>query len=294
MSSISVIDPRSHPQDVIALAARVLSKSLTRREVFRFVYRGKRKRKRMEEILAACRSPKKTVYSATKSLSNNHLIHEVTDAGKLSYEKEGFLDAHKGKILSLAADPKKLARFPTPSNPVRSGQSTISLRISSSLVKVRELSFEEVDEFSRVRAHKTSGLNPRLRENAIKQGFQRILRERGRFRDWGGEHSDLLARVHLRGKAHSAAFAFKGRATKGRLTPRQMGRNADQIQRLFASHATVFFVQYSGQIDESVLEQMRIAATAKSYSTGQLIYYGVIDGAGTGRLMAAYPAAFRR
>src|SRR3972149_3950478 len=100
-------------------------------------------------------------------------------------------------------------------------------------------------------------------------------------------------RVTFRGKRIGAAFAFKGRGTRKKLTPRDMGKTGNQIQRLFTSPAELFFVQYVGQIDESVVEQMHTAAVSKSYSTGKEIYYGIIDGADTMRLITAYPKSFQ-
>lgn len=71
-----------------------------------------------------------------------------------------------------------------------------------------------------------------------------------------------------------------------------MGKNGDQIQRLFSSPAEAFIVQYQGQIDESVIEQMRNFATAKSYKEGKKIYFGVIDENDTNRIINAYPTKF--
>jgi hypothetical protein len=88
------------------------------------------------------------------------------------------------------------------------------------------------------------------------------------------------------------AFAFKGPATTGRLTPRKLGKNGDQIQRLFSSAADVFFVQYHDQIDESVVEQMKRFAIANSVTENKQVYFGVIDGDDTNRLLAAYPEQF--
>ena len=56
--------------------------------------------------------------------------------------------------------------------------------------------------------------------------------------------------------------------------------------------ASAFFVQYWGQIDESVIEQMQTLAVNKSLATGQLISYGIIDGQDTARIIAAYPQQF--
>ena len=111
--------------------------------------------------------------------------------------------------------------------------------------------------------------------------------------DWGGEKNDLFTtRLVIDGKRLSTAMAFKGRGTTGKLTPGKLGKNGDQIQRLFQSSANVFLVQYYGQIDESVLDQMTELAKAKSGSTGQKILFGVIDKADTTRIMNAYPKVF--
>ena len=71
-----------------------------------------------------------------------------------------------------------------------------------------------------------------------------------------------------------------------------MGTNGDQIQRLFRAPAEVFLVQYWNTIDESVIEQMKICAIGKSFSEGRKIYFGIIDGRDTARLMLAYPEFF--
>jgi hypothetical protein len=71
-----------------------------------------------------------------------------------------------------------------------------------------------------------------------------------------------------------------------------MGKNGDQIQRLFASPAQVFFVQYEEQIKESILDLMRTHAVAKAVSEGR-VFYGVIDMRDTYRLRLAYPKAFK-
>ncbi|MGI0011529.1 MAG: hypothetical protein ACREAE_09030, partial [Nitrosopumilaceae archaeon] len=67
-----------------------------------------------------------------------------------------------------------------------------------------------------------------------------------------------------------------------------MGKNGDQILRMFRSPANVFFVQFVGQIDENVLSLMEQLAIAKSYATGNQIFYGIIDGSDTSRIFEAY------
>jgi len=72
-----------------------------------------------------------------------------------------------------------------------------------------------------------------------------------------------------------------------------MGKNGDQIQRLFRAPAEIFLVQHWSQIDESILDLMKNLAISKSLNEqGKTIYYGIIDGQDTQRIMAAYPQHF--
>jgi hypothetical protein len=118
--------------------------------------------------------------------------------------------------------------------------------------------------------------------------------EPGVKKDWGGEKNDLhTTRLRLKNSRLGAAFAFKGPGKKAKkLVPGMMGKNGDQIQRLFQTDAEVFFVQYWREIDESVLEQMRSFAVVKSIADGNRVYYGVIDGTDSYRLYRAYPNDF--
>jgi hypothetical protein len=68
------------------------------------------------------------------------------------------------------------------------------------------------------------------------------------------------------------------------VVPGKLGRNGDQIQRLFREDADL----YLGQIDKSVLQH----ALARWVSTGTKVYYGIIDGADAERLRLAYPDQF--
>jgi hypothetical protein len=47
-----------------------------------------------------------------------------------------------------------------------------------------------------------------------------------------------------------------------------------------------------GQIDESIIEQMEQFAKAKSAVEGIAVYFGIIDGGDSNRLLHAYPKAF--
>ena len=119
-----------------------------------------------------------------------------------------------------------------------------------------------------------------------------MIGETYEFKDWGGEKNDLYTtKLVFRGKRHAAAFALKGKATTGPLTPRKMGKNGDQLGRLFTSEAQVYFVEYHSKIDEAVVQQMSAYAVARALS-GARIYYGLIDGDDLARLVTAYPKQF--
>ena len=94
-----------------------------------------------------------------------------------------------------------------------------------------------------------------MAEAKFKKGIQGIIAETGRFQDWGGEKNDLhTTRLRLNGKRVATAWAFKGKGKKGILTPNMMGRNGDQIPRLFNSAAKIYLLQYWDQIGEAVYE----------------------------------------
>lgn len=123
--------------------------------------------------------------------------------------------------------------------------------------------------------------------------MQSLVGEEGSFKDWGGEKNDLwTTRLTYQGKRHSAAFAFKGKGTTGKLTPRKMGKNGDQLQRLLQAPADVFLVQYWREIDQSVLELLRALAVAKSVTERRQIHFCVIDGQDSQRLIQSYPNDF--
>lgn len=152
----------------------------------------------------------------------------------------------------------------------------------------REIFIDEIGSFSKVkRVRKIKSINPY--EIQTKELLKTIFGENGKFTDWGGETDDLFTtRLEIKGKRISTSLGLKGRATKSPLTPKKMGKNGDQIQRLFRSPAQAFIVQFNGQIDSSVVEQLKEFSIAKSAKENKIIYYGTIDGKDTARLFSAY------
>ncbi len=229
-----------------------------------------------------------------KVLVNNHIFGQTTLDGDTAYQKDKYLCAQCRKILSYAQSPKKLAKLPTKINPSIHGLVTATISIPRQLIRTKFITVDNVDSFKKIKKYRNSDLrSPKIHEKEFKAGIQRIIGERGKFNDWGGEKNDLFTtRLEINGKRMRAAFAFKGPGKSGRLTPKMMGKNGDQIQRLFESSAEIFFVQYWNQIDENIVKLMGELAKAKSVSEGRRIYYGIIDGHDSSRIMSAYQDAF--
>jgi len=293
--AIETSDIRSNPNEQIAHAAQVLGKSKDRIKVFKEIHRGKKRVKTVDEIVKKTGLSRIRVLQEARFLYNNRIIKRKKVSGELAYEKDDFYAQNKKLILKLAGNRNALAKYPTKRNP-HDKTVIINLPVPRKEIDVQQLSIDDIDSFkevTRISLAPDIKLVPLL-ENEFQKGLQKILNEQGEFNDWGGESDDLFStRLILDGKRMNVAFGLKGRGTRGKLTPKKMGAQGDQIQRLFRTHATVFFIQYWGQIDQSVLEQMKVCAIAKSFFDSERIYYGVIDGQDTLRLIQAYKQQFK-
>jgi hypothetical protein len=221
------------------------------------------------------------------------LVRAAKIDSETAYEKIDFFQSNKRRILSLAASPAKLARFPTKRNPVPIR--ALHIRVFGQRAQTRHVTVDDIDSFRKLRGvrNAVSEIGDDYSEQDFKLGMQRIIGEGGRFKDWGGEVADLFTtKCRLDGRRRPVALALKGPGTKGKLTPGKMGKNGDQVQRLFEAPAEAFLVQYCRQIEPSVLTQMKQLAIVKSLMTGTRIFYGVIDGNDSRRLVTAYPHAF--
>ncbi len=283
-----VTDVSGNRQDKIANAAKVIGKAKDRLQLFLTIYSGK-KIKTVAEIFEATNLKSEIrVLQEGKKLVSEDIVIQTKKDGKTAYEKIDFYTHNKNRILSLVQNKEKLKKFPTKTNPQVQTTTNVTVRFNKNLVQIKSITIDDVDSFSNARKQKESDVK-QVYENEVKQVLKNAIGESGKFIDWGGETDDLYStRLRLNGKRISVAFGLKGRGTKGTLTPKKMGKNGDQIQRLFKSPAEVFFVQYVDQIDESVIDQMKTHAIAKSVTEGKKIYYGIIDGKDTSRLISAY------
>jgi hypothetical protein len=289
-----VTDKYSNFNDNLAHAAKVLN-SKHRREVFRAIYYGKKAIKTQDELRKATGLSPIRILQETGALFANDMVGREKLKGRYVFSKIRFYSQHKRAVLRLAENKKKLAALPTKVNPLgRARGKTVTIRVPSKSFRLSLITVDDIDSFSKVkRVSHGQAVRP-IAEDRFKQGVKRILGQRGKFTDWGGEKNDLFTtNVRLNGKRLPSAFAFKGKGKRGILKPKDFGKNGDQIHRLFQSDARLFMLQYWNQLDQSVLEQMRSFAIAKSAMTGDKIYFGIIDGDDTQRLKLAYLKQFR-
>lgn len=158
------------------------------------------------------------------------------------------------------------------------------------------LYIEHIDSFSKVRDVNPAEVTKMLKdgyldrsEDSIQLALERILNVPVHKKDWSGEQNDLYTtNLLINGMRHATAFLLKGNGLKSRtMEIKHCGVNGDQIGRLCQSAATLFVVQFVGQISEAIVSdidgKVRLARTQ-----GKEALYCIIDGQDTARLLLAY------
>ena len=293
-NAIEVSDSLSNTEEQIERAAKTVGKGAVRRKVFDAIYHHKSKVKTVGQISLKTGLSRMRVLQNGRHLARKGIVRQTKGKdGDTAYEKIDVFHAHKREILDYGAHPKKLAKLATK----RKVAVTLprAVTIPSSAAEVIRVTVDSIQSFAKVKKVKTDGYLPQsLSEAQFKQGVQTIIGEPGEFKDWPGETSDLYTtRLKVNGKRVAAAFAFKGPGLKAKLVVGNMGKNGDQLFRLFQEDADVFFVQHWREIDAALIRYARDVAIAKSATTGRRISYGVIDGYDSNRLYRAYPKLFQ-
>ena len=291
-----VVDRSSNKNEQIVHAAEVIGGSKYRRRVFKEIYTGKTKVKTVTLLIQKTKFPRTRTLDAGLALATNEIVRQTKVDGVTAYEKIDFFQRYRDKVLAAADDLAKRAAIPTKRSRASSRSPvTVTVRIPKAGSRATHVTIDDIDSFKKVRKV-PHGLDPvRMAETTFKNGVAAILGERATFKDWGGELRDLSS-THLKiaGKRRAAAFAFKGPGTTGKLTPAKFGKNGDQIQRLSRCPAEAFFIQYWSDIDDASFEQLEKLVQLKSYLEGRKLWYGMIDGDDSARLIQAYATAFSR
>jgi hypothetical protein len=291
--TVAVTDSRSNFNDQITHAVNVLKHSGSLMEVFDAICKGGKKPKTVEHLMRATGFSHVLVLQMGGKLADQQLVHKVKVEKKTAYAKDRFYAANRAKIVGYVKNPMKLKRLPTKVSPrVTATLGRLHVTVTGARVHISQVTCDEFDQFARVRRMRDAPFQS-VSEKVFKDGIQKLIGETGAFQDWGGERNDLYtSKIRHKGQRRTVAFAFKGPGTSGVLTPKKLGKNGNQIQRLFLSPAEIFVVQYHDQIDQDVIQQMQAFATLNSIREGKRIWYGVIDGDDTRKLLAAYPKQF--
>jgi hypothetical protein len=99
-------------------------------------------------------------------------------------------------------------------------------------------------------------------ESVLKDSFASIAGEPFVPKDWGGEKSDLsTTQLRLEGQQVVTAFTFKGRSKAKKMTVADLGKNGDQISRLFTEPCDLVVLQHCHEVTSAVRDHMRAFAT---------------------------------
>lgn len=155
-----------------------------------------------------------------------------------------------------------------------------------------ELHISKIDQFSKiVNIYQQEPSVPQLNdlkkisEQEIKTAIAEIVHEGNIPRDWGGEKSDLFtSNLTVDGTHYPAAFLLKGPARFSEMKMAHLGKNGDQIDRLFSEPADLLVLQHCHKISTSVRNTMRAFASRLH----DLRYFTIVDGYDTLRLLRAY------
>jgi hypothetical protein len=294
-SALEVNDSQSNRPELIVGAAKAIGRSIPKRRIFEAIYTHKKRTRSVIEIAKMTQLHPTRVLQLGGQLRADHIVDQVKKDGRVAYVQKPFYQRNKQKILRLLDKPNGASKITTKRN-ISVSVRTTAARSSKPQPAAHYVTIDEVDSFSKVRniRSKAKRLPESMSERQFNDGVKSIIGETGTFKDWGGETSDLFStRLVLKGKRRKVAFGFKGPGLKKPLVPSGLGKNGDQIERLFNEPADVLFVQHWREIRPSVITQMEAFAMKKARSTGRTIYYGVIDGHDSNRLRLAYPSRFK-
>lgn len=164
---------------------------------------------------------------------------------------------------------------------------------NTTAVQYTRLTADEIDTFynmGKVKESDVVGKVPLdLEEKEVKKRLHEIIGDPFVQKDWGGEKCDIFTlHIRFRNKKVPAAFVLKGKSySRGKLALSDLGKNADQLCRLFEVPAEIYFIQSNGAIDSAVESTVQ-AFMAKKINDGIKAYYCMIDGVDTARILSAY------
>ena len=300
--ALSVIQPSSHGPDQLVSAAELIGRSAEKAKVFKAIYTGQSPVKAVKDLMNKTGLSHVRVLRAGKLLAANDIVDQTKGKdGLTAYRKVAFYQNNRDKILRLAKNKQARDKVHTARNPAGAASKQgfkkaikFEIRVPKAKINARSITIDEIENFAKAEKVRRPQGFTKISETDFKNGVGSVLGLRQKFKDWGGELRDLYdTNLRIGGRRRRVAIAFKGPGISGPLTPGKMGKNGDQIQRLLKCPADVFLVQYWREIEDSVMDQLQQLAELLSYQRNCRIYYGIIDGVDSTRLIKAYPSKFK-
>jgi len=161
--------------------------------------------------------------------------------------------------------------------------------IPSLFLRTLELPPEEIEQFQGVAdawlpSKAAFNRMATVPEKTVKELICTLLGEHSVPNDWGGEESDVFsANLLVNGQRRTAAFLLKGPAQFHSMKPTDLGKNGDQLYRLFNIPAQIYVVQHCHAIGAAVRKQAEAFALARSFTQPCQIVF--MDGITTARLL---------
>lgn len=298
ISAIEVNDSQSNRPELITGAMHAIGRSVAKRKVFEAIYTHKKRTRSVLEIAEMAGLSTMRVSQVGGELVADHIVNQTKKDGRVAYTQKPFYQRNKRKILSLLDKPSRVSKIPTKRNvsvSVKVPASKVA-KLSQPQALIHYITIDDIDSFAKVKKVRstTKRLPSSMSERQFNDGIKSIIGEPGTFKDWGGETSDLFStRIQFNGKRKRVAFGFKGPGLTVPLVPSRLGKNGDQMERLFSEPADIFFVQHWREIMPSVLRMMKVFAVDKAASTAKPVYFGLIDGTDSNRLRLAYSSKFK-
>lgn len=156
-----------------------------------------------------------------------------------------------------------------------------------------EIKPENIDEFHDISKIEFRSIDDKVAlntlkgipEKEIKNRLASIIHQNNIPKDWGGEKSDLFtSHLHINNERISGAFILKGPAKFEPMILSSLGKNGDQIVRLFEEPADLFILQHCHYITSAVKSMMEAFATRHM----RIRNFMIIDGIDTYRILKAY------
>lgn len=124
-----------------------------------------------------------------------------------------------------------------------------------------------------------------MAESDVKDYLAEIVGETFVPKDWGGERSDMYTTsLAVKGRHMATAFLLKGKSVKHPMRVADLGKNGDQIDRLYTEPAELFVVQSNQPITSAVVNTAQVYANDLRNPRRFMI----ITGAETAVILGAY------